>query len=83
MALTSTECRGFDDIYSANAVDEVDQPAIVDGDVVGGGTLLAGGRIGEVVADFAGSERVCDVDEAQALGEPANGITLPWKRSDG
>src|SRR5262249_52505101 len=70
MALSLVQCRGFDDVDAANAVDEVDQAAIVDGHVVGRRALLAGSRIGQEMADLPGSERIGDVDEAEPLGEP-------------
>src|SRR5262249_20434327 len=41
----SSECRGFNDVDSADAVNEIDQSAIVDGHVVGGHTVSAVRRI--------------------------------------
>src|SRR5262249_42612535 len=45
MSATSSECSGFNDVDSADAVNEIDQSAIVDGHVVGGHTVSAVRRI--------------------------------------
>src|SRR5438034_1599598 len=67
---SSSECRGFDDVDAAHPIDEIDQSAIVDRDVVGRGTRLAIGGIGQEVTDLARREWIGDIDEPQPLGEP-------------
>src|SRR5262249_60739450 len=51
-------------------IHEVDQPAIVDRDVIGGRALLAVCRRRQKMANLPRSERVRDVDEAQPLRKP-------------
>ena len=52
-----------------NAVDQIDQPTIVDGHVVRGGTVRACRRVRHERADFPGRERVRDIEDAQPLSE--------------
>src|SRR5215469_7335744 len=80
---TSSECRGFNDVDAADAVDEIDQSALVDGRVVGGHAIAAAGRIRQKMSDLPGRERIGDVNEAQALREPGKrdhcaAQTLRW-----
>src|SRR5882672_11903687 len=60
----------LEDVEARVAVDDVDQPAAVDVDVVGLRAGLAGGGLGDEVADFLRRRRIGDVDDAQAAGEP-------------
>src|SRR5262249_61348365 len=66
----SPEHRGLDDVDAAHAVDEIDQSAVVDGDVVRGQARPGLGWVGQVMPDLARSEGIGDVDEAQTLREP-------------
>src|ERR1700738_5638955 len=57
-SLASLPRRRLKDVHAAHAVDEIDQPALVNGHIVGGGTLLAlGGAAKEGAGLFRG--RVC------------------------
>src|SRR5262249_61839222 len=69
-SILSVKSLRFDDVDPANAIHEVDQPAIVDRDVIGGRALLAVCRIRQKMANLPRNERVCDVDEAQPLRKP-------------
>src|SRR5215813_12677604 len=60
----------FDDVDPANAIHKVDQPAIVDRDVIGGRALLAVRRRRQKMANLPRNERVRDVNEAQPLRKP-------------
>src|SRR5260370_21570419 len=60
----------FDDVDPANAIHEVDQPAIVDRDVIGGRALLAVCWMRQKMANLPRNERVRDVNEAQPLRKP-------------
>ena len=72
----SSQHRGLDDVDAALAVDQVAEPALVDGDVVGGGELetLRGVRL--VEGDLARLERIGDVEDAQTLREPGDRMVL-------
>src|SRR5438128_9412249 len=50
-SLASLPRRGLKDVHAAHAVDEIDQPALVNGHVVGGGALLALGGVRKEVTD--------------------------------
>src|SRR5215469_10051736 len=69
----SSQHRGLDDVDAALAIDQVAEPALVDGDVVGGGELEALRGIRLVEGDFARLEGIGDVEDAQALREPGEG----------
>src|SRR2546430_16388782 len=58
------------DVDPANAIHEVDQPAIVDRDVIGGRALLAVCWMRQKMANLPRNERVRDVNEAQPLRKP-------------
>src|ERR1051325_9914924 len=62
--------RPLDDRHSAQPVDQVDQSAIVDRDVVARHALAAGRHVGHEVRDLARRVRVLHVDDAQTLREP-------------
>ena len=61
---------GFDDVDAVHAIDEIDEPAIVDRHVVGRRPLRAGGRIGQEMTDLLRRERIGEVDQPQPLREP-------------
>src|SRR5215831_5706564 len=67
---SSVKSLRFDDVDPANAIHEVDQPAIVDRDVIGGRALFAVCRIRQEMANLPRNERVRDVDETQPLRKP-------------
>src|SRR6185503_21355185 len=60
----------FEYVESVVAVAEVDQPALVDVDVVALRTGRAGRRLRQVVADFPRRRRIGDVHDAQPPREP-------------
>src|SRR5262245_62502374 len=60
----------FQNIESDVAVDHVDQPALVERDVVALRRGRAGRGLRDEVADLARAQRVGDVDDAQAAAEP-------------
>src|SRR5262249_61186584 len=70
MVPTSSKCRSFNDVDAADAVNKVDQSAIVDGHVVGGHAVCAVSRIRQKMSDLPGHERIRDVDKTQALRKP-------------
>src|ERR1700704_4639286 len=69
----SGSCSGLDDVDAADAVDEVDQSARIDGHVVGGRAIRPGGGLRQIVTDFFRLERVDEIDEPKALREPGEG----------
>src|ERR1700687_1761876 len=54
----------------AQTVDQIDQPARIDGHVVALHAVAACGDIGHEMRDLARRMGIGDVDDAQAVGEP-------------
>ena len=80
---TSSECRSFNDVDAADAVNEIDQSAIVDGHAVGGHAVCAVSRIRQKMSDLPGTNGSAMSTRRRPCANQANGITVPRKRSDG
>src|SRR5262249_35227658 len=64
--------RPLEDVQAAGAVDQIDQPAIVEAPVVALDALGARRHIRHERGDLARGMRVGDIDHAQAMGEPGD-----------